>query len=277
MEKIVYKNNLFNLTRFVRTLPNMYKLIQSFSYELGTEHEDLLYQLFDELYSKNLTNVKVNKFVDICAAPGVYSKYLLDKYPKAIGTGISLNPEKGGHEFKIPESNRYEEIYQDIFQITSNDRFDGDMFMASCIPYNVSAKTSDEYQIIFQSLMICLNSLEEGGTLIINFSFKEIIFAINFVYLISIMFDRIRLFKSTKLWIMQRTFYVIGYEYHKNDQIINRINSYLNDFDNFYEKYRKNLLPEINRNILNNIIKMFENNVFLPQIKTFIYLSTKDQ
>lgn len=295
MEAIVYKNNLYNLTKFIRRLPNAYKIIQEYSYQLGLENEQLLHNLFDELYQKRLTKIQVNKFMDICAAPGVYSKYILDKYPTATGIGISLDPKEGGHEFKISllngRNNRYEKIYKDIFQISTDTEelreFDGntstrrcideeekyDLCMASCIPYNVSAKSKDEYRIIFKSLTICLNSLKQNGTLIINFTFKDMIFAINFVYLVSLLFKRIKLFKSTKLWVMQRTFYVIGYEYNKNKEVIDRINNYLKNFDDFYCEYHNKLLPDINKKTLKHILELFEKDVFLPQIRTFMILS----
>jgi len=289
MESIVYKNNLYNLTKFIRRLPNAYKIIQEYSYDLGTEHEKMLYDLFDELYQKRLTKVSIHKFMDICAAPGVYSKYILEKYPESKGVGISLDPKEGGHEFKILFDDRYQKIYKDVYKIsTSNPELIQqeeprvgkliplyDMCMTSCIPYNISAKSKDEYKIIFKSLTVCLDSLKENGTLIINFSFKDMVFAINFVYLISLLFSQIKLFKSTKLWVLQRTFYVIGYSYKKNEQVVGTIKNYLNDFDGFYKEYHDKLLPQISKKTLDFIIRLFESDVYIPQIQTYMYKSVK--
>lgn len=290
MEAIVYKNNLYKLTKFIRTLPNAYKIIQEFSYQLGTEHEEMLHDLFDELYQKRLTNSNINNFLDICAAPGIYSKYILDKYPKSKGVGISLDPKEGGHEFKISNDDRYKKIYEDVHQIIlppckSNNVNPNilelmrspiyDLCITSCIPYSISAKSKDEYKIIFKSLTICLNLLKENGMLIINFTFKNMMFAINFVYLLSLLFRRIKLFKSTKLWILQRTFYVIGYEYIKKDEHVTKINNYLHDFDNFYKEYENKLLPEINKKSLQFIMLLFELDVFMPQIQTYMLKSDK--
>ena len=280
LEMIVLKNHLYHLTIFIRKLPNAVQIIKKFSYQVGTENQELLHDLFDELYQKRLSNINVKYFLDICAAPGVYSKYILDKYPDASGVGISLDPKDGGHQFKIIDDqdlyqDRYQGIYQDVYQIDTfsskgviNTKYD--LCMTSCIPYDTSAKTVNQHRIIFKSLTVCLNSLKKNGTLIINFSFKDMIFAINFVYLISLLFKKIKLFKSTKLWILQRTFYVIGYDYQPNDKIINRINSYLENFDQYYYQHRDKLLPEINKSTLYRLMRMFESDVFMVQIQTYL-------
>lgn len=273
MESVIYENNLYDLVKFIRTLSNAHKIIKEYSYELGTEHENMLKELFIELYQKRLQNIPITKFLDICAAPGIYSKYLLDKNPGAKGVGISLDPKEGGHAFCII-SDRYEKIYKNVYQIsTSTYEPTYDLCMTSCIPYNTSANSIDEYRIIFKSLTVCLNTLKPHGTLIINFSFKEIILAINFIYLISKLFKKIRLFKSTKLWILQRTFYIIGYDYMRDEKIISIIDGYMNDFFTFYQTSSKNLLPSITRNELNYIIKSLEKDVFMVQLKTYLIKS----
>ena len=277
MENIVYNNKLYNLTKFIRRLPNAYEIIQEYSYDVGTEREDKLRELFVELYDKRLPNINVDNFIDICAAPGTYSELLLEKHPDAKGIGISLDPSEGGYEFNILYDDRYKKIYKNVYDIehsvNQNELYD--LCMASCIPYNVSAKRAEDYKIIYKSLMICLSHLKNDGLLIINFSFKDIIFAINFVHLINKLFKKIKLFKSTKLWILQRTFYIIGYGYAKDDKRIIEINSYLGNFDGFYDKYHKRLLPDIDKNELMFILKLFESDVFLPQIQTYMVKSVK--
>lgn len=279
MENIVYNNKLYNLTKFIRRLPNAYKIIQEYSYDVGTEKEDRLRELFVELYDKRLPKINVNNFIDICAAPGTYSSLLLEKHPSAKGIGISLDPTEGGYEFNILYDDRYKKIYKNVYDVEHNitrpEEELYDLCMASCIPYNVSAKRAEDYKIIYKSLMICLSHLKDDGILIINFSFKDIIFAINFVHFINKLFGKIRLFKSTKLWILQRTFYIVGYGYERNDKIISEINSFSEDFDNFYKKYHKQLLPDIDKNELTYILRLFESDVFMPQIQTYMIKSVK--
>ena len=279
MENIVYNNKLYNLTKFIRRLPNAYKIIQEYSYDVGTEKEDKLKELFVELYDKRLPKINIDSFIDICAAPGTYSTLLLEKHQNAKGIGISLDPAEGGYEFNILYDDRYKKFYKNIYDIDHNiDKQDTELYdlcMASCIPYNVSAKRAEDYKIIYKSLMICLSHLKKDGILIINFSFKDIIFAINFVHLINKLFEKIRLFKSTKLWILQRTFYIIGYQYTRDGKTILEINSFLEDFDNFYNKYHKQLLPDIEKNELMFILRLFESDVFMPQIQTYMIKSVK--
>mgnify|MGYP003332480531 CR=1 FL=1 len=49
------------------------------------------------------SKLKINFFADICAAPGNYSKIVLDKFDVITGIGISLPPEEGGVEFEIDD------------------------------------------------------------------------------------------------------------------------------------------------------------------------------
>ena len=273
MEHIVKSNNMYILTRFIRTLPHTYKCIKEYSYDIGIEQEKSLHDLFDELYYQCLLNINSDTFLDICAAPGTYSNYILEKNPNAHGVGISLCVSEGGCKFTaITHSSRYQQVEKNIFHIdleTYDPKYD--FSIASCIPYNISAKSSDQYKIIYKSLLICLNSLKEHGTLLINFSFKNMFFAINFIYLIQHLFKKIKLFKSTKLWILQRTFYVIGYDFHRNEKYVNEIEKNFNDFETFYANYYDKLLPNIDRKSLDRIMKQFERSVFMPQIKSYLH------
>lgn len=273
MEQSVLKNNMYQLTRFIRRLPNAHQIIQAHTTEIGTEDEPMLKELFAELYEHCLNKITIKNFLDICAGPGMYSSYILSKNPQATGTGISLCPEKGGCPYTI-ESKQYTKLYADIYTV-SNTQYENkfNFCMASCIPYTMTVQSKDEYKIIYKSLLLCLNSLQSGGTLLINFSFKNIFFAINFVYIIQKVFGSIRLFKSTKLWILQRTFYIVGYDYKIDATHIKKITSYFNDFDNFYDTYVNKLLEDIDRRALESIMRKLESGVFMPQLKTYLTVS----
>ena len=275
MEQYVLKNNLYQLTRFIRRLPNAYEVIKYNTTEVGVENEEKLKELFIELYGQCFDKLIIKNFLDVCAGPGMYSSYILEKNPKATGTGVSLCPTEGGCPYTIEHEN-YTKLYADIYTIP-NDQYTHkfDFCMASCIPYTMSVQSKAEYKIIYKSLLLCLNSLQSGGTHLINFSFKNIFFAINFIYLIQKNFGSIKLFKSTKLWILQRTFYIVGYDY-KNDQTqIDKITSYYNDFDKFYDTYVNKLLEEIDKRTLEHIMKKLESNVFMVQLKTYMTVSIK--
>ena len=269
----ILKNDLYQLTRFIRRLPNAYDVIKLNMTEIGTENEDMLVKLFEELYDNCLKKITITNFLDICAGPGMYSSYILSKNSKSTGTGLSLCPTDGGCPYTIEHDN-YTKIYADIYTVSNNKyNHQFDFCMASCIPYTTSAQNKDEYKIIYKSLLLCLNSLKTNGTLLINFSFKNLLFCINFIYMIYSVFDSIKLFKSTKLWILQRTFYIVGYGYKVNQDHINKIESWFNNFDDFYEKYINKLLEEIDKRTLDHIMRKLEHDVFAVQLKTYMEIS----
>lgn len=59
-----------------------------------------------------LLSSKTSRFLDIGAACGGFSRYMLDM--GHYGIGITLPIENGGHEMLIDEPERYETIYHDI-------------------------------------------------------------------------------------------------------------------------------------------------------------------
>ncbi|HLX54866.1 MAG TPA: hypothetical protein VKR58_13050, partial [Aquella sp.] len=62
----------------------------------------------------------------------------------------------------------------------------------------------------------------------------------------------------------------------KNDQTqIDKITSYYNDFDKFYDTYVNKLLEEIDKRTLEHIMKKLESNVFMVQLKTYMTVSIK--
>jgi hypothetical protein len=271
MEKYAYRNKLFELINSIRKKKTYEEVIVKYSTEFQKEDQNQLYLVIDELYNNILINVEFKTFIDICSGPGVYSNYLLDKRKEITGFGISLNPEKGGPEYKIDPSNqsRYEYIYDDINNIDHKNYNKNvyDLAIASCIPYSSDA---DEYKLIFKSLLVALTRLKKGGSLIINFSFKHIILCINFIHIIKELFYDIELFKSKKIWIAQRTFYIIAHNYDQNEKNINKLMNYYDNFQPFLNVHIKKLLPEVDYKSFNVILKMLELNVFIPLIKAFI-------
>ena len=63
----------------------------------------------------HLSNKKISLFVDICAAPGNYSKLLQKRFEDSYGVGISLPIEKGGVKFEI-DSKKYKIFMIDILE-----------------------------------------------------------------------------------------------------------------------------------------------------------------
>ena len=58
---------------------------------------------------------KINTYLDICCAPGSFSKYISQKIPTATGYGITLPVKKGGLPFLVDiEPSKYNLIWADI-------------------------------------------------------------------------------------------------------------------------------------------------------------------
>ena len=69
------------------------------------------HEIFDN-FGLEKSNVKL--FADICSAPGMYSKIILDKYEKTTGIGVSLPVDEGGFPYTITNS-RYKIFYRNYF------------------------------------------------------------------------------------------------------------------------------------------------------------------
>ncbi|KAB5588888.1 hypothetical protein CTheo_7674 [Ceratobasidium theobromae] len=65
-------------------------------------HDSLKYMDYD-----NRRFVRTNRYLDIGCLPGGYSTYVLRTCPNAVGMGISLPTEEGGHGYAIPQDVRH--------------------------------------------------------------------------------------------------------------------------------------------------------------------------
>eukprot|EP01026_Neomeris_dumetosa_P044547 TRINITY_DN37593_c0_g1_i1.p1 TRINITY_DN37593_c0_g1~~TRINITY_DN37593_c0_g1_i1.p1 ORF type:complete len:679 (+),score=60.87 TRINITY_DN37593_c0_g1_i1:109-2037(+) len=61
-------------------------------------------------------NSKLQKFMDICCGPGGFTEYVLARAPNAVGMGITLPAEQGGHGMVIPNSEKFWCQYVDILE-----------------------------------------------------------------------------------------------------------------------------------------------------------------
>jgi hypothetical protein len=281
MDKRIYNSEIYKLTKFIRKMPNSHNIIKEFSTEVGIENEDALYHIISDMYKAHLKDIAYTNFIDYCSAPGIYSKYLLEKNKHAVGVGISLPPCKGGVEIHEEVSKRFKKRYTieytniyDVPEKKYTPKYD--LCLASCISYDKDADYISEYKIIFKSLLLCLMELEKDGTLIINFTFKDIIWTINILYLFTKLFDRIELFKSTNVWVLQRSFYVIGKKYTYKENIHKKFEDFYENIESVYEKWIVELFPEIEFKDVQYLMNMLELNVFVPQIKSYVIISTKD-
>ena len=242
--------------------------------EKFVENNDELLIIGEEIISILKKNIKQTKifFADICGAPGNYSKLVFQHF-KANGIGISLPPEKGGVEFEMEKYTKYKIFYRDILE----KEYDLDipkklnLGIASCVSYEI--KNSNAYQLnlklILTSLLILLNNLEKNGSLVINLTIKNINFAFNIVYILSKLFKKTSIWKSSKVWPDKNTFYFFGFNFENNQKYINKIKELLLILDN--NNFMKNIY--FRRLIMNNsnfkIIDNMMNKLYKVKIDYF--------
>lgn len=175
-------------------------------------------ELFNEF---NLNENKINFFMDICAAPGLYSKIILDKNNDSTGIGISLPPEKGGVEFIIKDS-KYKIFYKDIlekkYELDIPKKVD--FGMASCVSFTDDKSKAFilNMELILVSLDLILCNLKKGGNIIINLTLKNMYICYNVINILSKYFKSYKLWKSKTTWGIKNSFYFIGNDYLLEDK-----------------------------------------------------------
>lgn len=175
-------------------------------------------EIFDN-FGLGKSNVKL--FADICSAPGMYSKIILDKFDKTTGIGVSLPVEEGGVPYKITDP-RYKIFYKNIldktYKLELTEPLKLDLGLASCVSYQHDAKNAFylNMQLILKSLMLIFPNLKSEGNLIINLTLKNVELAFNIVNTLSGMFTSFKLWKSPTVWATKNTFYFFGYGFKQN-------------------------------------------------------------
>jgi len=193
------------------------------------ENNEELMKVGEEIINNFSLNkdIRINYFADICAAPGNYSKIILDKYKVVTGIGISLPPEEGGVEYEIDNTN-YKKIYKNIlenkYRLEIPEKLD--LGMASCVSYQKDNKLANKLNIelIVKSIYLLLPNFKRGSCLIVNMTMKNIFLAFNLVNIISKFFKTYKLWKSPTVWSTKNTFYFFGYDFIENKNISNEIN-----------------------------------------------------
>jgi hypothetical protein len=212
-----------------------------------TEDSKLLEIIGNEIidnFNKN-KNLKINYFIDLCSAPGVYSKIILNKFPIITGIGISLPVEEGGVAFEIEEKN-FKKIYKNILDKKYKLKIPKkvDLGIGSCVSYIYDPKKAFKLNIelILKSLYLILENLNEDGSLIINMTMKNIFLAFNLINILSKYFKSYKLWKSSNTWGTKNTFYFFGYNFiDKQKNVSNEINKLIekiqNSKDEIYNKF----------------------------------------
>ena len=194
-------------------------------------------EIFDNF---GLKKSDVKLFADICSAPGMYSKIVLDTWEKTTGIGISLPVEEGGVPYTI-KNPRYKIFYKNILdksyklELNEDKNLKLDLGLASCVSYQHDARNAFflNMELIVKSLMLILPNLKNSGNLIINMTIKNVELAFNIVNILAKLFKNFKLWKSPNVWATKNTFYFFGYDFNENydsNTLINLIESI--KFDN---------------------------------------------
>lgn len=272
MNNIQAKND--SLYNKMKHISKKYWKLDTFEREQNdkfVEDEIQLTKVGDEIFDNfNLKNHQVKLFADICSAPGMYSKIILNTWNNTTGIGISLPVEEGGVPYTISDS-RYKIFYKNILdksyklELNQNKNLKLDLGLASCVSYQHDAKNSFilNIELIIKSLMLILSNLKKGGNLIINLTIKNIDLAFNMVNILSKMFNKFKLWKSSTVWQTKNTFYFFGYDFKDNyeqnilaDLLIsikndsNPVNNYFignkQEYDLIYKQMKQIYITRIN-------------------------------
>lgn len=266
------KNNLFYIQRdlhskYFKLISNFDRIEQGKFIEDNKELSTIGNEMFDSFF--NYKNIKkISLFVDICAAPGNYSKLLQNRFEDSYGVGISLPIEKGGVKFEI-DSKKYKIFMIDIlekdYKIQVPKKID--FGMASCVSYVHDKKSAAKLNIllILTSLNLILKNLKKDGNLIINLTFKNINLLYNILEVLILYFNDFHLWKSDKVWGTKNTFYFFGYGFKDNydDKLIIIRKDIDSDINKFSEKFYGN------KDIYFKITKKL-NNIFITKINSIL-------
>jgi hypothetical protein len=243
-----------NLWKIMRNISSTYYYLDKFErkqndkfIENTEELSTIGKEIFDAFDMDNNLNENVY-FVDICGAPGMYSKILVEKGAK--GFSISLPPEKGGVEYIFKDDN-YKIFYKDIldkeYKIECQKKIN--LGIASCVSY-IESKNSHQLnlELIIKSMNLMLSCLENNGDMIINMTIKNIYNCFNIIDLLLEYFNDIKLWKSENIWATKNTFYIFCYGFKKQDTDFNKyILDIKNENSHFNTKYNGDKFNIINK------------------------------
>lgn len=218
------KDKLFNKMKFIAKKNYKLDIFERKQDDKFIEDENQLQKVGQEIFDNfGLKKTNIKLFADICSAPGMYSKIILDTWDKTTGIGISLPEEEGGVPYTI-KNPRYKFFYKNILdksyklELNEDKNLKLDLGLASCVSYQHDAKNAFflNMELIIKSLMLILPNLRKKGNLIINMTIKNIELAFNIVNILSKLFDNFKLWKSSTVWSTKNTFYFFGYGFKEN-------------------------------------------------------------
>jgi 23S rRNA U2552 (ribose-2'-O)-methylase RlmE/FtsJ len=184
-------------------------------------------------------------FLDIACAPGGFSQYLLDHFPKSTGYGITLAQRLGGFPVAIGPTNRFRLCYFDLLahpmgpepQCPPIDIVIGDAqyfprSQESIESYGgrkAGTVTAGRLGLLLREFILALRSLKGGGIFIFRFVVWEKVHSniIRLFFLCHELFENVEAFKSEYQHTADCTFYCICSGFRRDVYLAKDIETHL--------------------------------------------------
>lgn len=175
---------------------------------------------------------KSSLLLDYRCCPGGFASYILDKNSEASGLGISLDPTRGGHRSHLKAYRRRFRIeFADLtyyqldpsqsrvlggvelrclpFDVRS-DKFDLALLDGHFLRTQVSARAWDGHRLAISQIIIGLEAIKHGGTIIIKLSRPEKVFTIKILRLLDMISSSLSTYKPESMHATRGTFYAVA-------------------------------------------------------------------
>jgi len=173
-------------------------------------------------------------FLDIACAPGGFSQFLLDHYPKSIGYGITLRESLGGFPVMANTDERFRLCYFDLLEhplMAAPEVPPVDFVIADAQYFPRSQEVTDSYKgkkagtvtagrlgLLLREFILGLGSLKAGGVFAFRFVVWEKVHSniIRLFFLCHEVFEHVEAFKSEYQHTADCTFYCLCSGFRKD-------------------------------------------------------------
>ncbi|KAF4616089.1 hypothetical protein D9613_011235 [Agrocybe pediades] len=171
-------------------------------------------------------------FLDLGCSPGGFSSYILGKNRRSIGCGISLPVAEGGHEFCLEDRlrSRYTLFsanitYYALAPAAMNDarffplpaevgsrEFDLVLLDGHQLRTQVGRLPWDRDRLLISQIIIALQSVKAGGTIIIKLPMPHKVISAKIVYMFRLISGIVQRYKPRTMHGNRGTFYLVARE-----------------------------------------------------------------
>ena len=198
IEQVLISNTLFSLMDKYQTA--------KFSKSKYSKNKKCSVYFRSTFFHLKINPRKYTRFLDLCSGPGAFDLFMLKSNPLIKGSGITLNPSKGGYEVfpeLLRQNKRFKVYYKDLLD-DKTKKFKlynpVDFVYSGCfIGHNIGKKHLSR-TLYANSYTIAISNLKKGGDMLNLMSFRwDYIFLLDTIYMLEKMFKTISLYKSDKI------------------------------------------------------------------------------